>query len=108
LQYDASFNVYSAPASPNVAALYSDFTIIYDQNSKSSILVYPHEFTIVPNSNLEVVVKNCYQQRSQFLVQAHASHGEVFFYSQAPLQPNTILYLEVHPDAQKRLQPEQF
>ncbi|OYQ49250.1 ABC transporter ATP-binding protein [Flavobacterium aurantiibacter] len=108
LQFGSSFQVYNAPKTPTVAALYSDFTLFRESDSTREIIVYPHEFSVVPQSNIQVVVKNCYQQRSQFLVQAHTNQGEVFFYSQTPFQPNTILCLEVHPDAQKRWQPEQF
>lgn len=104
LQFGASFEVYHAPKSPSVAALYSDFTLFRVSDSSRAIIVYPHEFSVVPQSEIRVVVKNCYQQRSQFLIHAQSNQGEVFFYTHNAQQINSILCLEIHPDARKRWQ----
>lgn len=87
--------LYNNPNSKYVASLFGDVNEIpgFYFNQKETQLLFPHQLTIVENSNLKVTVSNAYFRGNHFLIEAHYPEGILFFENKNHIQTQTILNL---------------
>jgi ABC-type Fe3+/spermidine/putrescine transport system ATPase subunit len=91
--------VFEKPRNKYVAAFFGDVNEMQAQylgkeQNDESVLVYPHQFKIVPASALMVTVKHSYFRGSHYLIEAVYENGILFFTNETGLQQGTAVYLE--------------
>jgi hypothetical protein len=57
--------------------------------------VYPHQFIVVPKSELEVEIVNCYYKGSHYLAEAQRNEAIIFFENPTEISIGTKIYLEI-------------
>lgn len=85
--------VFQNPSSFYVASLFGDVSVL---NSNGRInFVYPYQFQLVPNSDIQVEVVQSYFKGSHFLVEGKFENQFVFFESLKELFSGEVVFLEV-------------
>lgn len=90
---DSPKNLYQNPTSKYIASLFGDVNEIEIEGKIQYI--YPHQFKLVPKSDFQVEIVNCYYKGNYYLVEAQCKDTLVFFESTTAFAPQTILFLEV-------------
>ncbi len=90
---DSPKNLYQNPTSKYIASLFGDVNEFEIEGKIQYI--YPHQFKLVPKSDFQVEIVNCYYKGNYYLVEAQCKDTLVFFESTTAFAPQTILFLEV-------------
>ena len=90
---DSPKNLYQNPTSKYIASLFGEVNEIEIEGKIQYI--YPHQFKLVPKSDFQVEIVNCYYKGNYYLVEAQCKDALVFFESTTAFAPQTILFLEV-------------
>ncbi|MEY2922973.1 MAG: Vitamin import ATP-binding protein BtuD [Bacteroidota bacterium] len=90
---DSPKNLYQNPTSKYIASLFGEVNEIEIEGKIQYI--YPHQFKLVPKSDFQVEIVNCYYKGNYYLVEAQCKDTLVFFESTTAFAPQTILFLEV-------------
>lgn len=86
-------SVFQNPSSFYVASLFGDVSVL--KRNGTAQFVYPFQFQLVPNSDIEVEVMQSYFKGSHFLVEGKFENQFVFFESMKELSCGEIVFLEV-------------
>lgn len=89
---DLSVDVYKNKFDKYVASLFDDVSEVLIDGSIQ--LLYPHEFEIVDNSEIEVEVKKCYFKGNYFLIEGQFKNKPIFFNSEKSIEPELKVYLK--------------
>jgi ABC-type sulfate/molybdate transport systems ATPase subunit len=87
--------IYNNPKSKYVASLFGDVNEI-ESNGKTEF-IYPHQLTVVENSDLKVEVVNTYFLGSHYLIEAAQGKKSIFFESENNLLIGTKIHLNKKP-----------
>ncbi|MBP6556875.1 MAG: ABC transporter ATP-binding protein [Flavobacterium sp.] len=90
---DSPENLYQNPTSKYIASLFGDVNEI-EIDGKGQY-IYPHQFIVVPKSELAVTVHQCYYKGSHYLVEAEYLNNKIYFESKVAFSPQTVVFLEV-------------
>ncbi|WP_298882802.1 ABC transporter ATP-binding protein [uncultured Polaribacter sp.] len=93
LANDTPKAIYNNPTEKYIAALFDDVNEITINNN--TVLLYPHEITVVENSGLEATVLNTYFKGSYWLIEAEFDGQKVFFNYTSEIQKNAKIYLQL-------------
>ena len=88
---DSPENLYRNPTSKYIASLFGDVNEIEINGNKR--YVYPHQLQVVPESELAVMVVQCYYKGSHYLVEATINGQTIFFDSSDFFPSGTVVYL---------------
>lgn len=88
---DLPKNLYQNPTGKYIASLFGDVNEIEIEGKLQ--YVYPHQFKVVPKSELKVVVTNVYYKGSHYLAEAQFKNQILFFESQDALTIGDLLCL---------------
>jgi len=83
--------IYNNPKSTYVATLFDDVNEI--QIDGESVLLYPHQITLVENSDKKATVTNTYFKGSYWLIEANFENQKLFFKSVSDLKIDTKINL---------------
>lgn len=87
--------IYDNPKSKYVASLFGDVNEI-ESNGKTEF-IYPHQLTVVENSDLKVEVVNTYFLGSHYLIEAVKGKKSIFFESEKDISIGSEIYLKKKP-----------
>lgn len=90
---DSPKNLYQNPTNKYIASLFGDVNEIEIDGKKQ--YVYPHQFKVVPKSELEVEIVNCYYKGSHYLAEAKRNKEIIFFENPTDIKCGTTIYLEI-------------
>jgi ABC-type sulfate/molybdate transport systems ATPase subunit len=85
--------IFQNPSSFYVASLFGDVSVV--KMNGSTNFVYPHQFQLVPKSDIKVEVVQSYFKGSHFLVEGTFENQVVFFESLKELSSGEVVFLEV-------------
>jgi len=85
--------IFQNPSSFYVASLFGDVSVI--KMNDTTKFVYPYQFQLVPNSDIQVEVVQSYFKGSHFLVEGKFENQFVFFESLKELSSGEVVFLEV-------------
>jgi ABC-type sulfate/molybdate transport systems ATPase subunit len=86
-------DLYSNPKDKYIASLFGDVNEI-EINGKLQ-LIYPHQFEIVTNSNIEVEVTQSFFRGNHFLIEANYQNTLLYFETNESLQKGVKVFLKV-------------
>jgi ABC-type sulfate/molybdate transport systems ATPase subunit len=85
------------PSNYYVASLFDDVNQIkvnyFGENSNETILVYPNQLKIVPDSKLKVVVTKNYFKGSHYLIEGNYENGKLFFINNDSIEIGNEVFL---------------
>ncbi|MEK8180905.1 ABC transporter ATP-binding protein [Flavobacterium buctense] len=90
---DSPICLYQNPKSKYIASLFGDVNEI-EVDGKTQY-VYPHQFKVVPKSELQVEIVNCYYKGSHYLAEAQRNEATIFFENPTEISIGTKIYLEI-------------
>ncbi|MCL7752385.1 ABC transporter ATP-binding protein [Polaribacter sp. Z022] len=93
LANDTPKAIYNNPTEKYIAALFDDVNEITINNK--TVLLYPHQITVVENSDLEATVLNTYFKGSYWLIEAEFENQKVFFNHTSEIQKSAKIYLQL-------------
>ena len=85
--------IFQNPSSFYVASLFGAVSVI--KMNDTTKFVYPYQFQLVPNSDIQVEVVQSYFKGSHFLVEGKFENQFVFFESLKELSSGEVVFLEV-------------
>lgn len=87
--YNTPEQLYNTPETPLIASFFGEFNVINDE------IIYAHQFKVVDNSNIKVIVKNAYFKGNHYLIEANFNGEIVFFQNDKTLKKEVLVYLEI-------------
>lgn len=95
LEQGSPKSIYNNPKSKYTASLFGDVNEV-EMDGKTEF-IYPNQFEVVANSNLQVEVVNSYFLGSHFLVEAKYNTKKLFFESEKELVTGSKIHLKKKP-----------
>lgn len=93
--------IYENPQDFYTASLFGEVNEILGQligkGKNKTVLCYPHQLYIVPDSGLKVKVDASFFKGNGFLIESSFNNQKVFFENPDFIQPGTIVFLSVKP-----------
>lgn len=87
--YATPEKLFKNPGTPLIASFFGEY------NNIDNAIVYAHQLKIVESSALKVVVKHSYFRGNFYMIEALYNDDQIFFESDSPYNPNTIIRLEI-------------
>ena len=82
--------LYSSPGTPQVASFFGEYNLLDDYG-----LVYAHNLTVVPKSDIFVTVKRSYFKGSYYLIESVQNDKTIFFENPTPINENQEVFLKI-------------
>lgn len=96
IQKGETKKIYKIPNSKYTASLFDDVSeVIVDGTIR---FIYPHQFQMVKNSNLKVIVEKFYFKGSFYLIESKSDNSTIFFISDCEMEQNKIIFLQIIDD----------
>jgi len=81
--------LYKNPKQPLIAAFFGEFNVLEPYG-----IIYAHQLQVVDNSDIEVVVKNCYFKGNYYLIEASHNENRVYFQHQDALNIDDSVFIK--------------
>ena len=81
--------LYRNPKLPLIAAFFGEYSVIEPYG-----IIYAHQLQVVDNSDIEVVVANCYFKGDYYLIEANYNENKVYFQHHETLGINDCVFIK--------------